>query len=385
MLGSVRPIIDLIVAVDTGSSDKTISTIKEFGSSAGIPSFVFERPFDNFCNSRNYALDKLHNVVAELGWLPAEVWGLIVDCDEVLQISDKFAKGQLETDLYLVAVKREEEITVRRALFKLSGGFRWESPVHEMIVWKDVAITVSGMRELFIKYETKGASWKGNLEKKFLNYVRILLEHEAEGHSDCRTLYNIGDSYMAAADCCKSKNKAREYRLAAKKYYITALNLTEIGVQEKVIISQHLAESMDFLKEEWPKTQELLLSAYSLYMQKAESLAEIIRHYMTAKKWNIAYLFSSFAYKECNGRPPALDVIGGMININLYEWELLLYYSICCYFTGRGQEAKMLRKQLMHYVLTHMDNFTIKDLILIQYNSPFYLAVRSLKRRLRHQ
>ena len=385
MLTSVRPIIDLVVAVDTGSSDKTISVIKEFGKSAGIPTKVFERPFDNFCNSRNCALDNLHSVVRELGWLPEETWGFAIDCDEVLQISDNFRKSQLEADLYLLVFKQEGEAAMRRALFRLSSGFRWENPVHELIVWKDNKITVGFMKGLFIECETKGASWKGDLEKKFLNYARILMEHAAVVHTSCRTTYHIADSYRAAADHCKSKRRKESHYLTAKKYYESALGLNENPVQDRIIISHNLADTKMRLNEAWAEAMELYLSAYCLDMRKVESLVEIIWHYMSQKRWHIAYLFSSPSAKLFNGRPPVLDVTGGSMKIKLYQWQLLLYHSICCYFTRRFEEYKIVRKRLMDYVLTHMNEFSVRELIIIQYNSSFYLFLRYWKQRLLHK
>jgi len=381
MLTSVRPIIDLIVAVDTGSSDKTISIIKDFGSSADIPTFVFERLFDNFCNSRNYAAERLEAVITELGWDPDQVWGLTIDCDEVLQISDRFDKSQFAADLYLVAFRQERESAIRRAIFRLSKGFRWENPVHEVIVWNDATVTVALMTGLFIRCEPKGASWKGNLEQKFLNYARLLGEYAADGHENCRTMHNIADSYRAAAEHCKSKTKAYEYRLMAKGYYERALSHATNRVQDRVIIFHHLAEIKILLQEEWPEIEELFLAAYTNDIRKAESLAEIALHYMKKKKWNIAYLFTSVGHREYSGKPPALDMTGGRMNISLYEWELLFYHSICCYFTGRINEFKILRKQLMKYVLSHINSFSIRELVLIQYNSPFYLFMRSWIRR----
>ena len=48
MLESCKGITDLIVVNDTGSTDGTQDIIKNFGKENNIPTYVFERPFDDF-------------------------------------------------------------------------------------------------------------------------------------------------------------------------------------------------------------------------------------------------------------------------------------------------------------------------------------------------
>ena len=50
MLNSAKDIVDLIVVNDTGSTDGTQDIIKKFGEENDIPTYVFERQFDNFEN-----------------------------------------------------------------------------------------------------------------------------------------------------------------------------------------------------------------------------------------------------------------------------------------------------------------------------------------------
>ena len=57
MLNSIKSIIDCGVFVDTGSTDNTIEVIKKWGETNNIPMYVYERAFDNFENSRNYAME----------------------------------------------------------------------------------------------------------------------------------------------------------------------------------------------------------------------------------------------------------------------------------------------------------------------------------------
>ena len=66
-LNSVENLVDEIVIVDSGSTDKTIEIAKTFGAK------IFKREFDSFSNQKNYALS-----------IATNEWVLHVDADEVL-------------------------------------------------------------------------------------------------------------------------------------------------------------------------------------------------------------------------------------------------------------------------------------------------------------
>ena len=82
MLEAASKITDLIVILDTGSTDGTQDIIKNFGKENNIPTYVFERPFDSFDKSRTFGMEKLREVIRELGWNLNEVWGWWCDADE---------------------------------------------------------------------------------------------------------------------------------------------------------------------------------------------------------------------------------------------------------------------------------------------------------------
>lgn len=67
VLKSVEPIADEIVALDSGSQDKTLDILRSFGAR------VYYREFDNFVNQKNYLLS-----------LTTKDWVLFLDDDEVL-------------------------------------------------------------------------------------------------------------------------------------------------------------------------------------------------------------------------------------------------------------------------------------------------------------
>lgn len=253
LLESVRSVVDVIVTIDLGGTDETVSILRKFGFLSGIPVFIYKQPFDNFCNSRNYALEKMHEVARELSWQPMQVWALAIDCDETVQVSDKFDKEQLSADLYLLEARCGPKRFLKQALFKLSV----DNPLSTM--------TLPSLR---ITVPKKKDSGKAGQENK-----------------------------------------------------------------------------------PWKDVQPSFLLAFNENMQQAESLAPIIRHYMKTKQWNLAHVYSSFAYDTYHTKPPELDPSGIPINQSLYEWKLLFYHYVCCRHTRRQREVKRLRNQLISIFL----------------------------------
>lgn len=60
LLESVSSYIDYYRICDTGSTDDTITIIREFFESRGIPGAIYEEPFRDFGYNRTFALEKCH-------------------------------------------------------------------------------------------------------------------------------------------------------------------------------------------------------------------------------------------------------------------------------------------------------------------------------------
>ena len=67
------------------------------GEKYNIPTYVYERPFDNFCNSRNFAMKMSKDKSDYCLWK---------DLDEILYIDSKiFDKQKLDKGLYYAHIR----------------------------------------------------------------------------------------------------------------------------------------------------------------------------------------------------------------------------------------------------------------------------------------
>lgn len=98
MLNSIKPIVDIVCLVDTGSTDDTIEVVKNWGTQNNIETHVFERTFDNFENSRNYSIQMAREVTKDRG---NDFWGFWLDADETIEVLPSFNKNKIDKDLYM--------------------------------------------------------------------------------------------------------------------------------------------------------------------------------------------------------------------------------------------------------------------------------------------
>ena len=378
MLDSTKPITDLIVAVDTGSSDNTIAIIEDYGKKHHIPTYVFQRPFDNFANSRNHAICKLKEVVEDLAWDAHSTWGFCIDCDGIMRIDNWFDKAVVSCDYYFVYCFVGEMKYTKTLFYRLDLDFLWEGPIHEFMVNRNQPYSKAIIAGIQIKYDTKGASWKGDLEAKFINYVRLLKAYVHDGNNRFRWVYYIGESYFEAANVSKSKERKKTYLLEALSFYKEALALDSEIRHERYRACERIALVKLDLKEDWEHVRDALLTAYTIDKRYAEPFFHLIDHYIKSGQWQVAYLFSSFAVANYHGSIPGDSDMVEMTE-SLYQWKLLFLHSVICINSGRVEEAKPSHSALLRIIKERPRYFKKSDIVLIRLSSP---TLTSILRRL---
>ncbi|MGM9582705.1 MAG: glycosyltransferase family 2 protein, partial [Phascolarctobacterium sp.] len=167
VVSNAMQISSLVLVLDSGSTDKTVSLAEASGAS------VLHRAWDNdFAAQRNYVLDKL-----------STEWVLYLDADERLN------KELIEAIKYVVANNKNEQYSIKRKsvafgqefnhgvlkpdfvprLFKVSH-VKWVNKVHEKPICADKMVVLDG----YIKHYTY-TGWEQWL-KKFDQYTSIWAE-----------------------------------------------------------------------------------------------------------------------------------------------------------------------------------------------------------------
>ncbi len=371
MLESCKTITDLIVVNDTGSTDGTQDIIKKFGQDNNIPTYVFERPFDDFEKSRNHAMQKLRDVVQELGWNPDQVHGYWFDCDETLVLDPKFNKNQFTKDLYMINTFIGQMKYTRNTFFKVSKPFSWYGPIHDFIVCDDKNITSGLAENIHVDVKMTGASWQGDISTKYKSHAFVLEKYIDNDRKDPRWIFYTAQSYHDSASVPDNREENEERLRRSLKYYKERVSRTD-GYAEEIYYSQfRIGTIMRNLEEPWNLTHQELLKAYSIDPMRGESIKIIIDYYLQIGEWHLGYMYTKFAKVNFHGKNPYPQRLL-FVDEALYIWKFAEAHAAACFYTGRMDEAKATYNEILNISKTHPQYFTPEDYKKLEANGQFF-------------
>ena len=364
MLNSIKSIIDCAVFVDTGSTDGTQDVIKKWGEKNNIPVFVYERPFDNFENSRNYAMQMVKDKSQYAFWL---------DADETIEVSPTFDKNKLDKDLYMFNTYINAMKYTRNECWNTDKNFRWYGPVHEFIISDDQNISSGLMDGIVVRVQMDGGSWKGNIPDKYKKHSMILEDYIDNKDRNARWVFYTAQSYHDSASIPDNKAENEERLRRSMKYYRERIGRFD-GYEEERFYSQFRVGTISkVLEEPWYKVHQELLKAYAMDPLRGEPIKVICDHYLNNGEWHLAYLYTTFAMANFHGKNPYPNRLL-FVDESLYIWRFLEIHSAACFYTNRLDEGKKTYKELLDTIKKTPEHFTREDINKIQSNAQFFGA-----------
>ena len=362
MLNSVKSIIDCAVFVDTGSTDGTQDVIKKWGEENNIPVFVYERPFDNFENSRNYAMQMVKDKSDYAFWL---------DADETIEVSPTFDKHKLDKDLYMFNTYINSMKYTRNECWNTHKNFRWYGPVHEFIVSDDQNISSGLMEGIVVRVQMDGGSWKGNIPDKYKKHSMILEDYIDNKDRNARWVFYTAQSYHDSASIPDNKLENEERLRRSLKYYKERINRMD-GYEEERYYSQfRVGTIMKVLEEPWFRVHQELLKAYSMDPLRGESIKVICDYYLNTGEWNLAYLYTKFAIETFHNKNPYPTRLL-FVDESLYIWRFLEIHAASCFYTNRRDEGVKTYKELLDILKKYPQYFGPEDVNKINSNAQFF-------------
>lgn len=362
MLNSIKSIIDCGVFVDTGSTDNTIEVIKKWGEANNIPMHVYERPFDNFENSRNYAMEMVKGKADYAFWL---------DADEILNIEPSFKKSNLNKDLYMFNTFIGSMKYTRNECWNTQKPFRWYGPVHEFIVCDDRNITSGLMEGLSVNVFMDGGSWKSNIADKYKKHAAILEDYIDNKDRNPRWIFYTAQSYHDSAALPDNRAENEERLRRALKYYKERVSRVD-GYEEERFYSQYrIGVIMRNLEMPFQETHAELLKAYAMEPLRAEPIKAIADYYLMIGEWNLAYLYTKFMKVNFHNKNPYPQRLL-FVDESLYLWRILEAHSAACFYTNRREEAKANFLEMQEVLKKYPQYFSQEDVQKINSNAQFF-------------
>lgn len=261
---------DKYLIYDTGSTDNTVSVVRNFLESHNRTFYIIEEEFIDFSTSRNRALDHTKTYFND------EKYTLMFDCEWYVHNPEgivEFCKtNQVIEDSYYINVKTSNITFARNLLFTVGGNARYRGKVHEYVVG---SCSIKLNPDIYFLYNptSEGLDRTSERHKRDLK----LLENE---HDEPRNCFYLAQTYHALGDI---EN--------AIKYYEKRATLA--GFVEEAFIALYRIGRI-YSESNWDLAQKYFLKAYNFRKTRIEPLIEIIHHQNDPKfKYQLAKLACS--------------------------------------------------------------------------------------------
>jgi glycosyltransferase involved in cell wall biosynthesis len=306
-LTSVKPIIDYWVIVDTGSTDGTQRIIQDFMKD--IPGELHERPWVNFAHNRNEALELAKNKGDYI---------LFIDADEILSFSKEFKLPELDKDFYYITTQFSGTTYERVQLIKSSLDWKWKGVLHEAI---DASQAKSHANLAGVTNIVRTDGNRSNDTQKFQKDAKLLESALLEEPDNTRYVFYLAQSYK----------DAQIYDLALNNY---KKRISMGGWDQEIFWSMfQIGIIQELLKE---KPENIISSYYNAYLyrsSRAEPLYRIANFHRQTKN----YLAGYHAARQGLNLPKCSDIL--FVENWVYDYGLMLEFSICAYWTEKYTEA----------------------------------------------
>ncbi len=272
MLDSVVPLIDSYCICDTGSTDDTISIIRDFFAEKNIPGKVVEHPFQNFRDTRNAAL---HSCIGMSDFV------LLMDADMILDIRKDpytFKQMLLSCDHMTICQGSESYFYKNTRIVRNNGIYAYVGVTHEYIGSGDVPGGMRGTHAdtslIFINDIGDG----GCKADKFERDARLLEEGISAEPNNIRYHFYLANTYMAL-------NRPDD----AIEYYRKRISMK--GWEQEVWYSYYNMGICWHRKGTLEGDANALVCFWEAYLfmpTRIENLYEIVKHYNHHKKYELA-------------------------------------------------------------------------------------------------
>lgn len=213
-LASVRPLVDYVLVVDTGSTDGTQELVRGYLQEENLPGAVLDEPWRDFAYNRSFALQELRK-------LSHIDYALVIDADDRLELDDGFRPGAFKTwmhhDLYDVEVRHGGIAHYRPHLWRNDLPFSFKGVVHEYL--EAPPGELARARAAGFRIRIAGGGARSQNPRKFEDDAALLeqaLARETDPFLVSRYTFYLAQSYR---DCGDKERALENYLKRAELGY----------------------------------------------------------------------------------------------------------------------------------------------------------------------
>lgn len=309
-LGSISDIVDEIIIVDTGSTDKTVEIAKEWTS------HVYKIPWTfHFAKARNTSFQ-----------YATQEYILWLDADDILQETAQKKLKQLKQSLnstidavsmkYEIKTKIGKEQTQRIRLVKREAGFQWEGIVHEDLQRKK-QYTYFASDIVITHTKTKQTSPRRNIEL----YQRALQQEH---------IFTLQDHFHYA----KENLLEKEYK-TAEQHFNMCLAFEELPQTSRMVVYHQLATCYG-LTNQIEKEHDITLQALALDTPYPPFSCRMGEHFLRQGNIEAAIFWYTIAHQQ----KPSARYAWMVDQSAFYTWVPHQQLAYCYEQLGEHKKAK---------------------------------------------
>lgn len=327
---------DLVIILDTGSTDKTLDVTRTFCKSRNLPLFIiFSEWIDDFSHSRNILLTYSDDKADYL---------LLYDANDELKESAKLKEliRNNHTNKIIKGYYTEQEwsnLDIRDnfknvKIIRTKQGWKYHYPIHEYILTEGVQKENVPVIDpsLNIKYYQDRIEDNNRTKKRQTKDLEVLNNWYLKNPTDPRTLFYYAQTLAACG----------HYKEA---YIFYQKRIKHKGHPEEIFLSLVKCGELSYMLEHgWEESHMWYIKAFE-YMPRIEPLIRIVHHYYDGKKnLHMALLYIRTALLLTY--PAEATLFVSTYFYNYFKWHL---YAKICYDIGLYKEAHWALGNILSY------------------------------------
>ena len=307
LFDSVISIIDCYCICDTGSSDDTINTIKEYFKKKNIPGKIIQEPFVHFSHNRNLAMKECNEMADYL---------LLLDADMILQLNNFDKQFLINYNHFHIFQGNDNFYYKNIRIIKNDKKFNYNyiGSTHEYISHNDDCIYTTIDKNIFFIKDIGDGGCKYN---KFQRDIQLLTNAIQVEPNNTRNYFYLANSYYDIQNYDEAIN-----------YYKKRIDLKEW--KQEVWYSYYKIGLSYMNLNNFSSALFYFLEAYDYFPDRIENIYEIVKYYRNNSKHKLAYHFYKLAESKLNLKKD--DWL--FLHNDVYSHKLYFEYIIISYYNN---------------------------------------------------
>lgn len=312
------PLIDTYCIVDTGSTDDTISKIKEFYDSRGIRGEVHERPWVDFGTNRSQALKLCDGKMDYI---------LVIDADDLMTFPKNGKEILLEKmksypSNFVLDMRQGTLRYSRSQIFKANDGWHYKGVLHEYPTNGKKSQEIRLPSEFWM--ESRRIGGRNKTGDKLLRDIEVLEKGVKDEPNNERYMFYLAQSYRDNNNIPKAiewYTKRFEFGGWYEETYIAGVNIAQMS-----------------------NSKEWAWKAHTINPKRIECLVSYMQYCRSTNKWS-QELYAMAKYATSIPKPTDQVLF---LDTEVYDWKVWDEFSIIAYYTGHRDEAYAASKKLLN-------------------------------------